>query len=40
LPEEIKKDAIEAKYEEGILEIILPRAEEKTTYQEQTIVIK
>lgn len=40
LPEEIKKDAIEAKYEEGILEIILPRAEEKTPYLEQTIIIK
>lgn len=40
LPEEIKKDAIEAKYEEGILEIILPRAEETTSYPEQTIVIK
>jgi HSP20 family protein len=40
LPEEIKKDAIEAKYEEGVLEIILPRAEEKASYPEQTIVIK
>ncbi len=40
LPEEVKKDAIEAKYEEGILEIILPRAEEKESYPEQTIVIK
>lgn len=40
LPEEIKKDAIEAKYEDGILEIRLPRAEKKTTYPEQTIVVK
>ena len=40
LPEEIKKDAIVAKYEEGILEIHLPRAEEKTIYPEQTIVVK
>lgn len=40
LPEEIKKDAIEAKYEEGVLEIVLPRAEEKASYPEQTIVIK
>lgn len=40
LPEEIKKDAIEAKYEEGILEIILPRAEEKEIYPEKTIIIK
>ena len=40
LPEEIKKDAIEAKYEDGILEVVLPRAEESVTYPEQTVIIK
>ena len=40
LPEEIKKDAIEAKYEDGILEVILPRAEESINYPEQIVTIK
>lgn len=40
LPDEIKKDKIDAKYEDGILKIILPRTEASKKHLEQFIPVK
>jgi len=40
LPEEIKKDMIEAKYEDGVLKITLPRKAEANTPSAKHIAVK
>lgn len=40
LPDEIKKDKIDAKYEDGILKITLPRTEQAKKHLEQFIPVK
>lgn len=40
LPEEIKLDQIDAKYEDGVLKISLPRKEEVEKHQVKKIVVK
>ena len=40
LPEEVKKDNIDARYEDGILHITLPRVERAKIHTQQTIPVK
>ncbi len=40
LPEEVKKDNIDARYEDGILHITLPRVESTKIHTQQTIPVK
>lgn len=40
LPDEINKDNIEARYEDGVLHITLPRKEEAKTFTAQHIAVK
>jgi len=40
LPEEINKEKIEAKYEDGILKILMPRKEEAKKFSAKHIAVK
>lgn len=40
LPEDVKEDAIEAKYEDGVLHVILPKRKEAITNPQRKIAVK